>query len=159
MAAYSITSSARQARTGCKRMPSASTNFLGSKRERLHEGLPAQTHFWLPEKLHCSVCGTRHGASAREPKAWKHTSKMGSGVGSGSWTMSIRPFLNGEGFDEQQIEAMGSAFQEVISVLHVKPSTPPIVRKVIAARIIEAAKDGQRDPHELCKLTLKALKA
>jgi hypothetical protein len=95
---------------------------------------------------------------AREPKARQHTSKMVGGVGLGAGSMSIRPFLNGEGFDEQQIEAMGSAFQEVISVLHVKPSTPPIVRKVIAARIIEASKDGQRDPHELCKRALEVLK-
>ena len=73
--------------------------------------------------------------------------------------MSIRPFLNGVRFDDQHIEAMGSAFQEATSVLRVKPGAPPIVHRVIAARIIEAAKDGQRDPHELCKLALKALKA
>ena len=73
--------------------------------------------------------------------------------------MSIRPFLNGVRFDDQHIEAMGSAFQEATSVLRVKPGAPPIVHRVIAARIIEAAKGGQRDPHELCKLALKALKA
>ena len=73
--------------------------------------------------------------------------------------MSIRPFLNGVRFDDQHIEAIGSAFQEATSVLRVKPGAPPIVHRVIAARIIEAAKGGQRDPHELCKLALKALKA
>ena len=73
--------------------------------------------------------------------------------------MSIRPFLNGARFDDQQIEAMGTAFQQATSVLSVKPGAPPIVHRVIAARIIEAAQDGQRDPHELCKLALKALKA
>jgi hypothetical protein len=54
---------------------------------------------------------------------------------------------------------MDSAFKAATGVLRVRPSAPPIVRKVIAARIIEAAKDGQRDPHELCKLALRALKA
>ena len=77
--------------------------------------------------------------------------------------MSIRPFLydarfNGTRFDEQKIKAMGSAFQEATSVLRVKPGAPPIVHKVIAARIIEAAKDGQCDSPELCKLALKALR-
>ena len=73
--------------------------------------------------------------------------------------MSIRPFLNGVRFDDQQIEAMDSAFEAATGVLRVRPSAPPIVRKVIAARIIEAAKGGERDPHELCKLALMALKA
>jgi hypothetical protein len=73
--------------------------------------------------------------------------------------MSIRPFLNGVRFDDQQIEAMDSAFEAATGVLRVRSSAPPIVRKVIAARIIEAAKDGQRDPNELCKLALRALKA
>ena len=73
--------------------------------------------------------------------------------------MSIHPFLNGARFDDQHIEAMGSAFREATGVLRVKPGAPPIVHKVIAARIIAAAKDGQRDPHELCNLALKALKA
>ena len=77
--------------------------------------------------------------------------------------MSIHPFLygarfNGTHFDDQHINAMGNAFQEATSVLRVKPGAPPIVHKVIAARIIEAAKDGQYDPHELCKLALKALR-
>ena len=73
--------------------------------------------------------------------------------------MSIRPFLNGERFDDQHIEAMGCAFQEATDMPRVKRSAPPIVRRVIAARIIEAAKDGQRDPRALCYLALKALKA
>ena len=73
--------------------------------------------------------------------------------------MSIRAFLNGEGFDDQQIAVMDSAYQEATSVLQVRPGAPSIVHKVIAARLIEAAKDGQRDPHELCIRALGALKA
>lgn len=53
---------------------------------------------------------------------------------------------------------MSSAFQEATAVLRVKPGAPPIVHKVIAARIVQAAKNGLRDPHELCKLALKALR-
>jgi hypothetical protein len=73
--------------------------------------------------------------------------------------MFIRAFLNGERFDDQQIEAMDRAFEEATSVLQVKPGAPSIVHKMIAARLIEAAKDGQRDPHKLCIRALGALKA
>ena len=73
--------------------------------------------------------------------------------------MSIRAFLNGERFDNQQIEAMDRAFEEATSVLQVRPGAPSIVHKAIAARLIEAAKDDQLDPHELCIRALGALKA
>ena len=62
-------------------------------------------------------------------------------------------------FDDQHIEAMDSAFEEATSVLQVRPGAPSIVHKVIAARLIEAAKGGQRDPHKLCMRALGALKA
>ena len=52
---------------------------------------------------------------------------------------------------------MNSAFEEATHVLRVKLGAPPIVHKVIAARVIEAAKAGRRDPHQLCKRALGAL--
>ncbi len=73
--------------------------------------------------------------------------------------MFIRAFLNGERFDDQQIEAMDRAFEEATSVLQVRPGAPSIVHKMIAARLIEAAKDDQIDPHKLCIRALGALKA
>jgi hypothetical protein len=73
--------------------------------------------------------------------------------------MSILPYLNGARFDDKQVEAMSRAFKEATVEMRVQPSVPPIVRRVIAARIIEAAKHGQRDPHQLCKLALKDLRA
>lgn len=73
--------------------------------------------------------------------------------------MSIRAYLNGVRFDDQQIAAMDNALQEAFVVLRVKQTAPPIVHKVIAARVIEAAKDGPRDPRELYKLALGTLKA
>ena len=50
---------------------------------------------------------------------------------------------------------MGRAFDEATDVLHVTPRTPRIVPNVIAKHIIAVAKDGERDPHELCKLALE----
>ena len=50
---------------------------------------------------------------------------------------------------------MGRALEEASDVLHVTPRTPRIVLNVIAKHIIAEAKNGQRDPHELCKLALK----
>ena len=73
--------------------------------------------------------------------------------------MSIRAFLYGERFDDQQIKAMDRAFEEATSVLQVRPGAPSIVHKMIAARLIEAAKDDQIDPHKLCIRALGALKA
>jgi len=72
--------------------------------------------------------------------------------------MSIRAYLNGEGFDDQQIAAMDSAYQEATSVLQVRPGVPSIVHQVIAARLIEAAKGGEHNPHELCRRALGALR-
>ena len=46
-----------------------------------------------------------------------------------------------EGFDDQQIAAMDSAYQEATSVLQVRPGAPSIVHQVIAARLIEALSD------------------
>ena len=72
---------------------------------------------------------------------------------------TIRAYLNGEGFDDQQIAAMDRAYQEATSVLQVRPDAPSIVHKVIAARLIEAAQGGEHNPHELCRRALGALKA
>ena len=72
--------------------------------------------------------------------------------------MFTRPSLKGAHFDDQQIEAMADAFAEATAVLRFKPGTPRIVYQAIVLRIIEAAKDGERDPHKLCKLAFEALK-
>jgi hypothetical protein len=59
---------------------------------------------------------------------------------------SILPFLRNTGaaFDEHATEAMGEAFDAACRELHDK-GQPQIVYEVIAKRIIDAAKRGERD--------------
>jgi hypothetical protein len=61
---------------------------------------------------------------------------------------SILPFIKGEiAFDDATTRLMGEAFDGICKSLH--NSQPAIVYEVIAKRIIEAAKKGERDPDRL----------
>jgi hypothetical protein len=59
---------------------------------------------------------------------------------------SILPFIRKAGtvFDDHATEIMGEAFEAACKELHDK-GQPSIVYEVIAKRIIEAAKSGERD--------------
>ena len=60
--------------------------------------------------------------------------------------VSILPFLQKAGtfFDDRATQAMGKAFDSACAELHDK-GQPAIVYEVIAARIINAAKTGERE--------------
>ena len=68
----------------------------------------------------------------------------------------IIPFLNGHAFEPAQVEALGQAFDRAAKCLHDK-GQPDVVREVIAKRIIEIGKTGERDPDRICALALQAL--
>ena len=68
---------------------------------------------------------------------------------------TIIPFLNGAVFDPQHVEAMGSAFDKAARALHDK-GQPELVREIIAKRIIEISKTGERDPDKICARALQA---
>jgi hypothetical protein len=59
-------------------------------------------------------------------------------------------------FDANATRAMGEAFDRACDTLH-DLGQPDLVREIIAMRIIEVARDGGRDPNELCAQALKAL--
>ena len=59
-------------------------------------------------------------------------------------------------FDDRATEIMGKAFDSACAELHDK-GQPAIVYEVIATRIIDAAKKGERDPIQLRKAGLAAL--
>ncbi len=62
---------------------------------------------------------------------------------------SILPFIKGEAaFDDAATRAMGEAFDAVCKSLHDK-GQPDVVYEVIARRIIDAARKGERDPARL----------
>src|ERR1700746_1220023 len=71
---------------------------------------------------------------------------------------SILPFIRKAGavFDDRATQIMGEAFDTACKDLH-DTGQPPIIYEVIAKRIINAAKNGQRDPVRLRNAGLSAL--
>jgi hypothetical protein len=71
---------------------------------------------------------------------------------------SILPFIRKAGtvFDDRVTQIMGEAFDRARKDLR-DTGQPPIVYEVIAKRIIDAAKNGERDPVRLRNAGLSAL--
>jgi hypothetical protein len=69
----------------------------------------------------------------------------------------IRVYLKGREFDAESIRVLGIAFECARSALHVFPSDE-VLSEAIAARIIELARTGERDPEKLCDFAIAALK-
>jgi hypothetical protein len=71
---------------------------------------------------------------------------------------SILPFIQKSGivFDDRATEIMGEAFNAACKELHDK-GQPTIVYEVIAQRIIDAARNGERDPVRLRNVGLAGL--
>ena len=67
--------------------------------------------------------------------------------------MPIRMYLAGQQFDPETIRVMGVAFEMTRVALRVENEADPI-RAIIANKIIELAKGGERDANELCERTL-----
>lgn len=72
--------------------------------------------------------------------------------------ISILPYIQKGGtiFDDHATEAMGEAFDSARQALHDK-GQPQIVYEVIATRIVDAARKGERDPKELRRAGLAGL--
>jgi hypothetical protein len=67
--------------------------------------------------------------------------------------MSIRSLVTPGEFDPEAFAAMDEAFDAAFKALD-DTGQPRIVREVIAQRIIEAARRGERDPVRLAKAAL-----
>jgi hypothetical protein len=61
---------------------------------------------------------------------------------------TILPFILKLDFDDKETRLMGEAFDAVCVDLH-DNGPAALVREIIAKRIIEAAKTGERDPFRL----------
>lgn len=70
--------------------------------------------------------------------------------------ISIHPFLKGAVFEPSDIAAIAAAFDETCRTLQLAAGAP-IVREVVAKRVIELAQRGVRDPEKLQTEALKAL--
>jgi hypothetical protein len=64
--------------------------------------------------------------------------------------MPIRPFLNGEQFDQETMRILGVAFAQVCVALRIGDCDDD-VRQAIANKIIELAKTGDSNPDLLCE--------
>jgi hypothetical protein len=70
---------------------------------------------------------------------------------------TILPFvLNKSDFDDETTRAMGETFDAACKS-HQDKRQPALVREIIAERIIEAARNGERDPVRLRAPGLAAL--
>jgi hypothetical protein len=69
---------------------------------------------------------------------------------------TIVPFLRGGSFDPETTRVMGRAYDTVRTTLH-DTGQPLVVEEVIAARVIDIAKTGERDPDTICQRALTAL--
>jgi hypothetical protein len=68
----------------------------------------------------------------------------------------VLPFFQGAASDDDATQVMGKAFDRACQSLH-DNGQPDLVRQIIAKRIIEVARKGERDPDELCARALQAL--
>jgi hypothetical protein len=68
--------------------------------------------------------------------------------------MAIRAYLNGGAFKPEDIEAMSLAVEDVCKVLQIKPAAAR-EREVIAVRIVELARRGERSPTRLVEMVLR----
>jgi hypothetical protein len=78
-----------------------------------------------------------------------------AGVAEGAMT-SIVPFLRPNVFDAETTKVMGEAYDAACGEL-CDHGSPSLVREIIAKRIIDAAKKGERDPLRLCAKALDSL--
>jgi hypothetical protein len=69
--------------------------------------------------------------------------------------MSIRAYLDREGFDPETVRLMGLAFEMALASL--RPPYAEPLREAVAQKIIALAKAGERDPERLCEGAFKEL--
>jgi hypothetical protein len=70
--------------------------------------------------------------------------------------MPIRPYIEGDAFDPEIIQIMSAAYEETCRKLQLVDRTDPIT-ELVAKRIIEIAKRGERDPIKLRELLAREL--
>ena len=68
----------------------------------------------------------------------------------------VVPLFEKTDFDPETVNVLALAYEKARKSLHDK-GQPALVQEIIAARIIAAAKTGERDPDRLCETALLAL--
>jgi hypothetical protein len=75
----------------------------------------------------------------------------------GEHTVPIRNFLDGEAFEPETIHSMGEALTGACRALGLADRDDPATR-LVATKIIELARAGERDPERLEGGVLRALR-
>jgi hypothetical protein len=68
----------------------------------------------------------------------------------------VVPLFEKTDIDPETVNVLALAYEKARKSLHDK-GQPALVQEIIAARIIAAAKTGERDPDRLCETALLAL--
>ena len=68
--------------------------------------------------------------------------------------MPIRSHLNGQSFDPETIRVMGLAYEMALIALRLT-DRGDIANDVVAHKIIELAKTGERNPEQMCEAVLQ----
>ena len=68
--------------------------------------------------------------------------------------MPIRSHLNGQRFDSETMRLMGLAYEMTLISLRLV-DRGDIANNVVAQKLIELAKSGERDPERLCEAVLQ----
>jgi hypothetical protein len=72
--------------------------------------------------------------------------------------MPIRPHLDGQKFDSETIRVMGLAFEMTLVALRLA-DRGDLANDVLARKIVDLAKAGERDPERLCEGVLHEFRA
>ena len=70
--------------------------------------------------------------------------------------MILHRLIQNLAFNQEDVERLAAAYEEALRALHISDRDDPI-NKVIAQRIIEGARAGERDPNTLCQMAIKDL--
>jgi DNA-binding FadR family transcriptional regulator len=76
----------------------------------------------------------------------------------GTVMMPINRLLDNAAFDPAAITALRDAYEGACAALQLADRTDPLT-EVVAKRIIEHARRGERDPSRLCAVVLKELQS
>jgi hypothetical protein len=68
--------------------------------------------------------------------------------------MPIRPYLGGEKFDPETIRVMGLAFEMALVALRLA-DRGDLANEILARKLIDLARAGERDSERLCDGVLK----
>jgi hypothetical protein len=68
----------------------------------------------------------------------------------------IYPLLQGQVFDPELINALGTVFEDVLRTLKLTDRTDPLTT-IVAKRIIEVARTGECDPQRIRETVLRSM--